>query len=313
MHVFNGHKQFRSDSSTTVVGIGIFDGFHRGHQALAQRVCALANNDTTSVLYTFDPHPAQVLSPAKAPTLLEPVHQRLEHMRRAGIENVVVETFDTNFAKLSADDFVKNILHTCLRAKHVVVGEDFTFGRDRQGNTQRLHSLAEQFHYQCHFIPPVLWQQNRISSTRIRGLLAAGDVRSAAHCLGRYFEFQGVVAAGAQRGQKLGFPTANLAVGNTVVPKAGVYAVWAELPDQKKIAGVTNIGIAPTFGTQTPKIETHFFDFVSRPLYNSPLRLYFVDRLRDEQKFASLDTLVEQIRKDIEQAKILLSSTNPPS
>jgi riboflavin kinase/FMN adenylyltransferase len=304
------------------VAIGNFDGVHRGHQALLDEARARgARRDGPSAVLTFTPHPARLFAPAKAPPLIMSLERRLELCAAAGIDIAVVEAFTPAFAAIEADEFVRRVLAQDLAAGDVVVGYDFSFGRGRAGDVARLGELGAALGLGVAVIPPVTVDGVVCSSTRVRELAAAGDVRRAGALLGRPVEIEGRVVRGAARGRTLGFPTANVAPEGEMFPKLGIYAARARLLDGPQ-AGATyqaalSIGKNPTFVDPGPlggsplagapvTVEAYLLDFEG-DLYDRRLRLAILDRLRDEQRFASIDALIQQIHEDVARVRALES------
>ena len=289
--------------------IGNFDGVHLGHQAL---LAEARHRSRLAVALTFMPHPARVLAPAKAPPLIMPLARRLELLAASGADAVVVQRFTPEFAAVEADDFVRQVLAGQLGAGDVVVGFDFSFGRGRAGNVQRLQALGAELGMGVAIIPPVSVDGLPCSSTRVRALVTAGDMRRAASLLGRPFELEGTVVRGAARGRTLGFPTANLAPETELAPRVGIYAARARVCDGPDDAtahvAAVSVGRNPTFeGPSAPvTIEAHLLDFTG-DLYGRRLRLEMIDWLRDEQKFDSAEALIAQIGADVARVRALMS------
>jgi riboflavin kinase/FMN adenylyltransferase len=297
------------------VAIGNFDGVHRGHRALLDEARArAARQGGTSAVLTFTPHPARLFAPAKAPPLIMSLGRRLELCAEAGIETAIVESFTPAFAAIEAGDFVRRVLAQDLAAREVVVGYDFSFGRGRAGNVTQLGALGAELGIGVAVIPPVTVDGLPCSSTRIRELGAAGDVRRAAALLGRPLELEGRVVRGAARGQALGFPTANLAPEGELVPKIGIYAARTRILQGPRAGTVhqtaLSIGRNPTFagdgGAAPVTVEAYLLDFEG-DLYDRRLRLEILERLRDEQRFASVEALKAQIAADVERVRDLQS------
>ena len=298
------------DGSTTpplAVAIGNFDGVHRGHQALLEEARARARRrGGPSAVLTFAPHPARLFAPAKAPPLIMSLERRLELFAEAGIDVAIVEAFTPAFAAIEADEFVRRVLAQDLAAGDLVVGYDFSFGRGRAGNVARLAALGAELGLGVAVIPPVTIDGIPCSSTRVRELCAEGDVRRAAALLSRPVEIEGRVVRGAARGRTLGFPTANVVPEGELVPKLGIYAARTRFLDGPEAGAVhqtaLSIGRNPTFtgpGTGTPvTVEAHLLDF-DGDLYDRRVRLELLDRLRDEQRFESIDALIAQIHADV--------------
>jgi len=302
MKTFKGSNNFPANAKNPVVALGNFDGVHKAHQKMfkvAQKLAAKLKGQ--SVVYTFDPHPVKVLSQASAPPLINTLEQRLELIKDVGIDRVVIEPFLTKFAHMEAAEWFEKILVKRLHAKGVVAGYDFTFGSHRSGTAETLQSLCQDHNITCKILKAQLFRETLISSTQIRQFVSRGDVRHAKELLGRPFYIDGKVVEGKGRGVTLGIRTANLKTDNELLPKEGVYACQARI-GRKTYCAVTNIGMNPTFGGETLSIEAHLLDF-NKDIYNKALRLYFLDRIRDERPFASPEELVQQIQKDIKAAK----------
>jgi riboflavin kinase/FMN adenylyltransferase len=288
-----------------VLALGNFDGLHRGHIKIIERVRRGAlERGGTSLVLTFDPHPPRIVRPDKAPPLLMTEAQKLEALERAGIQGVAIVRFTHELSRWEPEQFVKTVLVDWLHVAEVWVGADFLFGRDRSGNFSVLRALGAQFGFRVEKIDPVRYREFVVSSTRIRRLVAEGRVDEAAALLGHHVFIDGTVVEGAKRGRALGFPTANLATSNELLPPAGVYATLATV-DGVALPSVTNVGLRPTFGDATRMtVETHILDH-DRDLYGRPIRLSFVQRLRDERRFADVDALKAQIDADVRRSKRL--------
>lgn len=289
------------------VTIGSFDGVHRGHQQIIRKLVTEAHaSGAPAVVVTFFPHPAVVLRGLQGPFFLTTPDERAALLEKLGIDYVVTLPFDKQMANLTAEEFMTAI-KTHLGLKKLVVGYNFALGRGRQGDISMLTALGEKMGYLVEVISPVEIDGEVISSSRIRSLLNQGDVSAAADLLGRPFKVVGEVTHGDGRGHGLGIPTANLSVWpERLVPAVGVYATWATYRG-KRYPSVTNIGIRPTFENDPvlPRIETHLLDF-DRDLYGQPLELDFVQHLRREQRFPSIQILLDQIHQDILQAREVL-------
>jgi riboflavin kinase/FMN adenylyltransferase len=290
-----------------VLALGNFDGLHRGHSKILERVKRrAAERAGTCVVMTFDPHPPRVVRPDKAPPLLMTKSQRLEALDEAGVQGAAVVRFTPELSRWEPETFVRTVLVEWLRVAEVWVGANFLFGRDRAGNFTLLRSLGARYGFRAEKIDPVRYKEFVVSSTRIRRLIAEGRVDEAGALLGRQYAIDGVVVAGAHRGQALGFPTANLQTENELVPPNGVYATTVAF-EGIVYPSVTNIGVRPTFGdTPAPVIETHVLG-VERDLYGARLRLGFVQRIRDERAFESLDLLRAQIEADAGRVRALFA------
>lgn len=285
-----------------VLALGNFDGLHRGHVKIIERIQRGATErGGTSVVLTFDPHPPRVLRPDKAPPLLMTKPQKLDAMSRAGVQGAAVVRFTREMSQWEPEQFVKTVLVDWLRVSEVWVGADFLFGRERSGNFNLLRTLGAQHNFRAEKIDPIRYKDFVVSSTRIRRLVSEGRVDEAGALLGHHYAIDGTVVEGAKRGREIGFPTANLATENDLIPPHGVYATVVTL-DGQVLPAVTNVGQRPTFGDHlATTVETHVIG-QSFDLYGRQLRLAFVQRLRDERKFPDLEALVEQISADVRRA-----------
>ena len=286
----------------TVLTLGVFDGLHLGHQRIMQTVVERAKAaDAVATAITFDPHPRAVLHPESAPPLLQTLDQRLANFEVLGIEQAIVIAFDREFAEQPAEDFLTNIVFDRLHAKEVYLGKGFAFGKNRGGNIDLLRQMSNNLGFFADEVEEVTLRGKRISSSKIRGLLAEGRINLARRMLGRPYGVEGVIIRGNRRGHTIGFPTANLHPHNRVIPKFGVYAT-ATLIDGKWRRSITNIGVRPTFENEAePSIESYVFDF-DGDLYGDVLRVRFLHRIRDERKFSGIDELKAQIEKDTKRA-----------
>jgi len=274
------------------VAIGTFDGVHRGHQAV------IKGADT---VLTFDPHPLEVIHPAALPKLIMPFGVKRDVIEGLGVDELVVIPFDQEFAQRSAEEFIEDVLIAKLGAERVSVGENFRFGAKAKGDPAMLAAREE---FETRVVPLVETDGETISSTRIRALVAAGDMEGARHCLGAPFMVEGEVVSGDQRGRELGFPTANIVPDDRLaIPGHGVYAAFAN-----GIPAAVNVGVRPTFESgRGVLIETYLIDFEG-DLYGTELRVAFVERLRGEKRFASVEELIAQMRLDVEDAKRVCAS-----
>ena len=288
-----------------VLALGNFDGLHRGHMKIVERVRRTAlEHGRTPVVLTFDPHPTRVLRPDKAPSLIMTLEQKIDTLAQAGMQGVAVVRFTPELSHWEPEAFVRAVLVDWLGVSEVWVGSNFLFGRDRSGTVAVLEALGDRFGFRADTIDPVCFKDVAVSSTRIRRLIGEGRVDEAATMLGRHVFVDGDVVPGDERGRLLGFPTANLRTVNELLPPHGVYAtvvrVGAEL-----FPAVTNLGVKPTFGgAAEPTLEAHLLRG-GRDLYGQRLRLYFVKRLRDERKFESAEALTAQIAQDCRQVDLL--------
>ena len=301
MKIFHGTEN-ANIQRPTVLTLGVFDGLHLGHQRIMQTVAERAKAvGAHATAITFDPHPRAVLHPESAPPLLQTLDQRLANFEVLGIEQVIVIPFDKDFASNPAEDFLSKIVHERLQAKEVYLGKGFAFGKGRGGNIELLRKMAGELGFVADEVPEIVLRGQRISSSRIRELLAEGCVNLARRMLGRPYGIEGVIVRGDRRGHTIGFPTANLRPHNRVIPKFGVYAT-ATLVDGTWRRSITNVGVRPTFGQDLePSIESYIFDF-DGDLYGDVLRVRFLRRIRDERKFNGIEELRAQIGKDSTRA-----------
>src|SRR5919106_1543037 len=290
-----------------VLALGNFDGLHRGHIKIIERVRRVAfERGGTSLVLTFDPHPPRVVRPDKAPPLLMTLDQKIEALDKAGIQGVAVVTFTHAMSRWEPEAFVRTVLVDWLRVAEVWVGADFLFGRDRSGNFSLLRALGGQYGFRAEKIDPVRYKEFVVSSTRIRRLVTEGRVDEAGALLGHHFFIDGTVVRGAGRGRELGFPTANLQTDNELPPPSGVYATTVTI-DGVVRAAITNIGLNPTFGdSAAATIETYLLEY-DGDLYGREVQLGFVQRLRDERRFDDVDGLKAQIEADRRRAERLFT------
>ncbi len=294
-----------------VAALGNFDGVHRGHQKILDRVKRQADEGGgVPVVVTFDPHPPRVVRPDKAPPLLMTLDQKLETFERAGVHRVAVVHFSPELARWEPEVFVDTVLVDWLRVAEVWVGANFVFGRDRAGTFTLLNALGEDRGFRAENIDPVRYKDFVVSSTRIRHLVGEGRVDESAALLGHHYCVDGVVVHGDKRGRELGYPTANLRTVNELLPAHGIYATVA-IVNGVQHAAVTSVGIRPTIsrddgldgaGTPPVTVETYLLD-TSMDLYGVTMRLAFVQWLRPEAQFDSLEALSEQIARDCEDGR----------
>ncbi len=297
----------------TWLTIGTFDGVHLGHQEIVRSLAGRAHAEgSLAVVLTFYPHPAVVLGKRMAPFYLTTPEERAEILGAHGADVIVTLNFTRRLSQTSARDFV-SLLKSHLGMRFMLVGPDFALGRNREGNVQMLAELGREFGYQLETVPPVEIGGQPVSSSRIRAALAAGDLEVVAQLLGRPYDLVGQVVPGDGRGRSIGVPTANLSLWpERAIPKSGVYVSRA-LVNGREWGSVTNIGVHPTFTSTTdhPHVETHLLNF-NEDIYGQDLRLVFLARLRDEQRFPNADSLVAQIRQDIARAREVLEVGSDP-
>ncbi|HVL06915.1 MAG TPA: bifunctional riboflavin kinase/FAD synthetase [Acidimicrobiales bacterium] len=301
MDVVTDPASFVAPSAGTAVTIGAYDGVHRGHQHVIGHLRRLAaDGGLETVVLTFDRHPASVVRPESAPLLLTDLDQKLEVLAATGVDHAVVLRFDEARSQEEPEDFVREVLAGQLGARVVVVGEDFHFGRRRRGNVELLREMGGALGFEVAHVPLL----PATSSTEVRRRVAAGDVAGAGLLLGRPHEVRGVVEKGDQRGRELGYPTANVAVpADILLPAPGIYAGWY---DGERAAAIS-VGRRPTFhgGGSPVVLEAYLLDF-SGDLYGRPARVSFVTRLRDEERFDSVDALVRQMALDVKATRVAL-------
>ena len=297
-------RRFRSPVAT----LGNFDGVHRGHQEILSRVVRQAREGgRDAVLITFFPHPTSVLAPSRAPAALSSLGERLERFREVGVDVVVLQHFTPAFAALDADEFIERYLVLRLEVAKVVIGHSVNFGRARGGSARTLTEAGARLGFAVEVVGPVKVDGIAVSSTAVRERLASGEVAVASRLLGRFYAVEGRVVRGDQRGQGLGFPTANVRPRNPLLVPDGVYAVRLRWNGERR-DGVANVGRNPTFGQgRVRTLEAHLFDFTG-DLYGRALRVEFVGRLRGEKTFASPQELVQQIRDDVARAREVLKA-----
>ena len=308
MELIENIKQIKRPFKNAVITIGNFDGVHKGHQSLFGQVMEKARQiNGTSVAMTFDPHPLKALG-IKGPSLITRRDQKVELIEQCGLDVLLCIPFDKAFAAITAHDFIEKILVNKIGMKAIIIGEDYSFGKGRQGNIEFLKKEKDRLGFKTIVAP---WINNtdsdheRISSTIIRKIVMDGKVDQAMKYLGRHYQIRGKVIKGRKRGgSQLGFPTANIKLHDELCPKLGVYAVNVET-SKGNFWGVANIGFSPTFGDQMFTIEVHILDF-NHDIYNTRIRVNMVKKLRDEKKFSCIQELSKQIEEDIKIAKDIL-------
>jgi len=289
--------------TNSVVTIGNFDGVHWAHQKIFKKVIERARDlHGTSVAITFEPHPIKVMSPTKAKPLITLLEQKKELIINQGIDLLLIIAFSKKFAAISPRDFVKDILVDKLAVKEIVVGYDYAFGHNRQGNIEVLREMGSLFNFNVQQVDPVYVENDLVSSTSIRNLVMEGNVGGAEKLLGRNYQIRGKVIRGMNRGGSLlGYPTANLKFTDELIPKEGVYIVLINI-DGKTYQGLTNIGYNPTFKNKALSVETYIFNLPAH-IVNQKIKVNFLCRLRDEITFTSSKELSQQIDKDVNQAR----------
>ncbi|MFQ5928216.1 MAG: bifunctional riboflavin kinase/FAD synthetase [Acidobacteriota bacterium] len=304
MRIIDNLTQFPQLLNYPIVAIGVFDGLHRGHQIILQRLVERARQKQgTSVLLTFFPHPQKVISPGDAPPLLQTEAQKERMLEELDVDIMVRLPFTRKLSLYTPAQFAREVLHN-HGIREIHVGSNFRFGHQRSGDLQTLKSLGQEFQFEVHEIRPVYFRDNRISSTSIRSLLRDGRVALARRLLGRPYQISGIVVRGSEKGIQLGFPTANLDPENELIPAPGVYASRAHL-NGELFPSVTNVGYRPTLyqkSNSRPVIETHLLDF-DENVYGKPMKLEFCLRLRAEKKFENVRDLRKQIGRDVQETR----------
>ena len=313
MKIIDRLENISQPFKNAVITIGNFDGVHIGHQALFHEVIEKAVAiDGTSIAMTFEPHPLRVLQKNSLPPLITVYEQKNELIERTGIDVLICIPFTREFASLSAEAFIKDLLVAKIGMRVIVVGKDYTFGRNREGNLSVLKSYASEFGYEvivAEWIKAEREVADRISSTKIRELIMAGEVEPARKMLGRHYQIRGLVVKGRDRGGKLlGIPTANINLQDELCPKTGIYAVTVEY-NQQLYQGVANIGYSPTFDDHQFTVEVHLLNF-SGNIYGQKIRVNFIQRIRNEKKFVGIADLKEQIHQDIKTAHKILAASD---
>ena len=306
MLVVNDTSEISGKLPRVVLTIGNFDGVHRGHQALMQRLIDRAREiDGTSVVFTFQPHPLKVMAPEKCPPLINLPEQKIAFLGELDLDVMINRVFSKDFAIQSPRDFVELVLYQHLHPVEIYVGSDFRFGKAREGDVEYLSKLGDELGYKVSRVEPIRHKNVVVSSTLIRELIMEGSVEEAQEFLGRTYAISGVVVEGDARGRELGFPTANVRTPNEIIPRKGVYAVKVNCKGEIR-EGITNVGLRPTFQKDSLTIEVFIFDF-NDDLYGQTITVEFIARLRDEKTFSGPKELVAQIEKDVDRARSILS------
>ena len=297
-----------NDLSATAITIGSFDGLHLGHQAIIKRLLQEASSEQLmSVVISFDPYPKEFFSKQRLPRLMS-WREKFIALDSLDADYFLTIPFDQMLADMSAEDFVTKILVDRLKVRVLIIGDDFRFGKDRQGDYTFLCSLAEQYHFRVIQMPTFNYQGQRVSSSRVRALLQSGEMDKAKELLGHYYYLCGTVIHGAKLGRQLGFPTANIDLHRRSVPLHGIYVVRVSGIDDHMYNGVANIGTRPAVQGTRVLLEVYLFDF-NREIYGANIKVEFLHKLRDEEHYDTLELLVAQIHQDVRDAKLFF----PPS
>lgn len=298
-----------SSITASVVTLGNFDGIHKGHQALIGGAVAEARKlGIPCVVLTFEPHPLKVLAPERAPKMLLSHKDKMQLLQALGVDVVVIQNFDLAFANLAAESFVRGLLVDRLKARRIWVGSDLRFGQGRKGGVAELKEWGGELGYSVATVDAVVINDARVSSSRIRQMVIAGQVDAVEPMLGRYHFLSGRVVGGHRRGRDLGFPTANISTRTEVLPLDGIYATYFHLGD-RRLSSVSSIGVNPTFGAGPRSIESYILSF-QEDIYGAAVKLSFVKRLRAEMNFASAAALSAQIRQDVDSAAAIFRELN---
>ena len=305
MEFIRNLSQLRPLHQGSVATIGNFDGVHLGHQAVLQQLATISQNwQLPAVVIIFEPQPQEFFTPDKVPARLTRLREKLIAMQRYGVERVLCIHFDAKLATISAEDFIQQVLIKGLGVRHLVVGDDFHFGKERHGNFATLQQAGKQYGFHVESQQTFILGNERVSSTRVRQALVQGDMQGAKRLLGRPYTLCGRVRYGEQRGRTIGFPTANIFLHRQVSAIHGVFAAMLQGVTEKPLTGIANLGTRPTFDSNQLLLEVHLFDF-NKTIYGHYVEVEFVHKLRDEQRFSSFDALKKQIEKDVQSAKAL--------
>ncbi len=312
MKIFNSIHDFKS-TKKTILTLGTFDGVHVGHQKIIQKLIQNASDyNCESLILTFFPHPRMVLQEGSDIKLLNTIDEKTVLLKKMGLDNLIIHPFDKEFSRLTAEEFVKTILVDALHIQKIIIGYDHRFGRNRLANIDDLILYGKQYNFEVEQISAQEIDSVSISSTKIRNAILDGNIALANEYLGYKYVINGMVINGNQLGRTIGFPTANLKIEENykLIPKNGVYIVKSTI-NQKTVFGVMNIGTNPTVNGENLSIEVHFFDF-DADLYNSKIEISVLERIRDEQKFDSIELLKNQIQEDKETAISFIAKTTKP-
>lgn len=303
MKIIRGLHNLPVFNQSTAVTIGNFDGLHLGHQKIIQTLLNVGQQrNMPSALISFEPQPLEFLRPEHAPPRVTPFHEKAQLLREMGLDYLVCLYFNQELASMLASDFINTVLLQHLNVGYLLVGDDFQFGHQREGNHALLLEVAARHHFELASFPTIMLDEQRVSSTRLRQALSQDDFVLAARLLGRPYSLSGHVKAGDQRGRLLGFPTANILIKHDKLVLSGVFAVDVMLEDHQYYQGIANLGVRPTVDGLRRKLEVHLFDFADN-LYGKRLKVIFRHKIRDEQRFADIEALKQQIQQDVIAAK----------
>tara|TARA_A100001037_G_C15150389_1_gene638831 strand:- start:5106 stop:6041 length:936 start_codon:yes stop_codon:yes gene_type:complete len=309
MEIIKGIDNLDSDWDGAVLSIGNFDGVHLAHKNICAKLKEKSKSGKLrSVILTFDPHPLSIVAPERCPSLMTTLSEKTKRLEDEGIDIMVVEPFTKDLSDFSPEQFVSTYITNGIKAKEVLVGYNFHFGKNRGGNIEFLKTLGKNFDFLVEVLEPFAFQDKIVSSTEIRKMLSSGSVAEANVLLGTRHCLEGLIEKGDGRGAGIGFPTANVAPPSTLIPSNGVYACWSKVKSFSSdfFPTVLNIGKRPTFDGQSVTIEAHILNWEGGNIYGKEIRLEFVERIRDEFKFSSVEKLVQQISLDVEKARAIL-------
>ncbi|MBI5775369.1 MAG: bifunctional riboflavin kinase/FAD synthetase [Verrucomicrobia bacterium] len=307
MNVIHAASELQPGRRKVCAAIGVFDGVHLGHQQVIRQTLADARqHEGLAVAITFDCHPNTIVAPARTPPMIYSLRQKLRVFKSLGVHTTLVIHFDRAFSQVPGEEFIRNLARDFGGLVSVCVGGEFTFGFQRSGNVALLQTLGKELKFTVHGLAAVALDGQTVSSTRIRDAIQSGNLDAASQMLGRAYTLAGTVVRGDQLGRRLGIPTANVDVAGLVVPPRGVYAIHAGVRGGRRHRAVLNIGVRPTLANPAPRlqVEAHLLDFDGE-LYGEELEITFVEKLREEQKFPSVEALTAQIRADIAAARLV--------
>ncbi len=307
MKIYKSIEEY-NESKSSVVTIGTFDGIHKGHQKIIKKVInASKQSNLSSVILTFFPHPRIILNKYNDVKMIDTLDEKIDHLKKIGIDHLIIHPFDKKFSLLSADQFIKEYLVEKLQLKHIVIGYDHRFGKGREASVTDLKEYSREFNFVVDEINAQEIEKIAISSTKIRNSINEGDLKTTKTYLGRFFNLTGKVVKGDGLGKQINYPTANISIEEDykIIPKDGVYYIKTKI-DNKLFNGMMNIGHRPTIGAKEKSIEVYLFNF-DRDIYNKIISIDVVEKIRDEKKFMSIEALKTQLSKDEEHCLTLIN------
>lgn len=312
MQIIRNIQNLKPEHHGCVATIGNFDGVHLGHQAVLGQLAEKADElNLPLTVVTFEPQPQEYFRPEQSPPRLTRFREKVQALRRYAVGRVLVLRFNKRFSQQSPDAFIQDLLVNGLGVKYLVIGDDFRFGKDRAGDFARLQAAGGEHGFEVVNMHTFALDEERVSSTRVRKALGAGDLNEAEKLLGRIYRMSGRVAHGDKRGRTIGFPTANIHLHRKAIPLRGVFAVELYGVEGEPVAGVANLGTRPTVGGMRTLLEVHLFDF-DRDIYGTHVHVNFLHKLRDERRFDSVEELKAQILRDADQARLFFASPSAP-